>query len=175
MRFNEFKSATERRSDKATKGKTGENLPRLSLRRFVGSSLHRSPHAFTLVEVMIVVVIIGLLAGVVVYSTAGYMDRAKRQKARADISTLSGAVDSYYLANSRHPTNQEGLQVLVPGFIKLLPKDPWGNPYAYVQPGINGPGSFDIISYGADGRLGGTGADADITSNDVETKEAVKK
>ena len=71
------------------------------------------------------------------------------------------------------PDNREGLQALVPGFIKVLPKDPWGNPYAYVQPGKTGP--YDILSYGADGREGGSGADADITSNDVEVKELPKK
>ena len=87
--------------------------------------------AFTLVEVMIVVVIIGLLAGVVTYATTGYLERAKRQKARADVSTLAGAVDSFYLANGRFPDNNEGLRVLVPGFIKVLPKDPWGNVYAH--------------------------------------------
>lgn len=131
---------------------------------------------FTLIEVMIVVVIIGLLASVVTYSTIGYLERAKRQKARADIHTLAGAVDSYYLATGRVPENREGLQVLLPEYIKVLPKDPWGNPYAYVQPGkAGGNASYDIISYGADGREGGTGADADITSNDIEVKELPKK
>jgi general secretion pathway protein G len=138
--------------------------------------LRRRSRAFTLIEVMIVVVIIGLLASVVTYSTIGYLERAKRQKARADIHTLAGAVDSYYLATGRIPENRDGLQVLVPEYIKVLPKDPWGNPYAYVQPGkAGGSASYDIISYGADGREGGTGADADITSNDIEVKELPKK
>jgi general secretion pathway protein G len=124
---------------------------------------------------MIVVVIIGLLAGVVTYATTGYLERAKRQKARADIATLAGAVDSYYLAGGKLPDNREGLQVLVPQFIKALPKDPWGNPYVYVQPGKAGSGTYDIISYGADGREGGTGADSDITSNDVDVKDLQQK
>src|SRR4051812_39025848 len=107
MRFNE--PATERRSDGATKGLAPHPLSPgtrgervrvrgcscFSLRRSVARSLRRSPHAFSLVEIMIVVVIIGLLAGVVTYATTGYLERAKRQKARADISTLVGAVDSY--------------------------------------------------------------------------------
>jgi general secretion pathway protein G len=128
--------------------------------------------AFTLVEIMIVVVIIGLLAGLVTYSTTGLLDRAKRQKARADVSTLAGALDQYYGANGRFPDNREGLQALVPGFIQILPKDPWGNSYVYVQPGKAGP--YDVISYGADGREGGTGADADITNTDIEVKELRK-
>ena len=122
---------------------------------------------------MIVVVIMGLLAGVVTYATTGYLERAKRTKARSDISTFAGAVDSFYLATGKFPDNREGLQALVPGFIKVLPKDPWGNPYAYVQPGKTAP--YEILSYGSDGREGGSGADADITSNDLEVKELPKK
>jgi general secretion pathway protein G len=128
--------------------------------------------AFTLVEIMIVVVIIGLLAGLVTYSTTGLLDRAKRQKARADVATLAGALDQYYGANGRFPDNREGLQALVPGFIQVLPRDPWGNSYLYVQPGKSGP--YDVISYGADGREGGTGSDADITNTDVEVKDLRK-
>ena len=138
-------------------------------------SRHFSRRGFSLVEIMLVVVIIGLLAGLVTYATSGILERAKRKKAMGDITSLSGACEQYYLATGRHPDNREGLSVLAPGYIKLLPNDPWGHPYAYVEPGKNGPGSFDIISYGADGREGGTGADADITSNDIEVKEAAKK
>src|SRR5215217_5209717 len=107
--------------------------------------------AFSLIDVMI----IGLLAGVVPYATTNYMDKAKRQKARSDIATYSGAVDAFYLDKSRFPTNQEGLKILVPEFVKLLQNDPWGRPYLFVQPGKNG--KYDIISYGADGREGGAG------------------
>ena len=124
--------------------------------------------AFSLIEVMIVVVIIGLLAGVVTYSTAGYLERAKRECARSDIATYIGAVDAFYLANGRYPNNQEGLAVLAPQFIKVLRNDPWGHPYQYVQPGKSGP--YDLISYGADGREGGTGSDADISNFDVEVQ-----
>jgi general secretion pathway protein G len=137
------------------------------------SEMRARRRGFSLVEIMIVVVIIGLLAGVVTYATHGYLERAKRQKARADISTLAGAVNSYYGEKGRLPDNRDGLQILVPGYITALPKDPWGNPYVYVQPGKNGP--FDIISYGHDGREGGTGVDEDITSNDTEVKDVTSK
>lgn len=116
---------------------------------------------------MIVVVIIGLMAGVVTYATTGYLERAKKQRARADIATFAGAVDAYYLAGGQYPDNQAGLKALVPSFIKLLQNDPWGRPYQYVCPGKDGH-AYEIISYGADGREGGTGADADITNWDVD-------
>jgi general secretion pathway protein G len=128
---------------------------------------------FSLVEVMIVVVIIGLMAGVVTYATMGYLEKAKKQKAKADLATLSGAVDSFYLQNNRFPTNQEGLKLLAPEFVKVLPNDPWGHAYQYVSPGKNGP--YDILSYGADGREGGTGADADVSSADVDVASAKGK
>ena len=121
---------------------------------------------FTLIEIMIVIVIIGLLAGVVTYSTVGYLEKAKEKKARADIAHYVGGLDAFYLDKGRFPTNQEGLKVLAPQFIKVVQNDPWGNPYVYVNPGRKGP--YDVISYGADGREGGSGADADIGSTDVE-------
>jgi general secretion pathway protein G len=127
---------------------------------------------FSLIEVMIVVVIIGLLAGVVTYATTSYMDKAKRQKARSDIATYSGAVDAFYLDKGRFPTNQEGLKILVPEFVKLLQNDPWGRPYLFVQPGKSG--KYDIISYGADGREGGNGQDQDITNVDVTATPTAK-
>jgi general secretion pathway protein G len=123
---------------------------------------------------MIVVVIIGLMAGVVAYATAGYLERAKKQRARIDIAVYSGAVDSYYATKGSYPDNRDGLQAVVrEKFIKMLQNDPWGHPYQYVQPGKGGP--YDIISYGADGQEGGAGADADITNWDVEVVELKKK
>jgi general secretion pathway protein G len=135
--------------------------------------MRSSRAAFSLIEIMIVVVIIGLMAGLVTYATSGYLGKAKRTRARSDIATYSGAVDAYYLANGRYPTNQEGLKALTPDFIKVLQNDPWGTPYQYVQPGKGGP--YDIISYGADGREGGSGADADITNWDVDVIELKHK
>ena len=122
--------------------------------------------AFTLIEIMIVIVIIGLLAGVVTYSTVGYLEKAKEKKARADIAHYVGGIDAFYLDKGRFPTNQEGLKILAPQFIKVVQNDPWGNAYVYVNPGKQGP--YDVMSYGADGREGGTGTGTDITSTDVE-------
>jgi general secretion pathway protein G len=121
---------------------------------------------FTLIELMIVVVILGLLAGIAAYSIPRYLDKAKQQKARSDISVFMGALDSFYAERGRFPDNQEGLKVLAPEFIKSVPIDPWGHPYQYVSPGRSG--AYDLISYGADGREGGSGADTDITNTDKD-------
>ena len=121
---------------------------------------------------MIVVVIIGLLAGVVTYSTATYLEKAKRARAKSDIASLSQAVDHFYLDNSRYPTNQEGLKALAPTYVKSIPADPWGRTYGYASPGRSLP--FDIVSYGADGREGGAGADADITNANLDAIQKPK-
>ena len=119
---------------------------------------------FTLVELMVVIVIIGLLATVVVINVMPASDRAAVTKARADIATLEQGAEMYRLTNMRYPTSAEGLQVLVTGNqIRRLPQDPWGNPYRYAAPGRQGR-PFEIMSYGADGREGGEGNDADIAS-----------
>jgi general secretion pathway protein G len=157
MRFSE-KKATKPRSDVATKGKT-------CIFPFVASSLRRSV-AFSLIEIMIVIVIIGLMAGIVTYATSNYLDKAKHNRAKADIAVYCGAVDSFYLDQGRYPDNREGLKALVPQFIKQLNNDPWGRPYQYLQPGKRG--AYDIVSYGADGREGGTGADTDISNWDID-------
>lgn len=136
-------------------------------------SSNRPRRGFSLVEVMIVVVIIGLMAGLVTYAATGYLERAKRQRAKSDVATYAGAVDSFYLAKGAYPPTRSGLGVLVPEFIKTLRNDPWGNPYQYLQPGRNGP--FEIISYGADGREGGSGASADVSNEDPEVVEAKTK
>lgn len=130
---------------------------------------------FTLVELMVVIVIIGLLATVVAINVLPSQDRAMVGKARADIATLEQAVETYRLDNLSFPTVQQGLQALVSapsdlaqperyrqgGYIRRLPEDPWGNPYQYRQPSAHG-GQFDVWSWGADGREGGEGNDADI-------------
>lgn len=133
-----------------------------------------SEAGFTLIEMMVVVVILGLLATIVVINVLPSQDRAMREKARADISVLEQAIESYRLDNFTFPTAQEGLAALVTpsagmarpdryregGYIRRLPKDPWGNPYQYLQPGRHG--AIDIFSLGADGREGGEKNDADI-------------
>ena len=121
-----------------------------------------SEEGFTLVELMVVIVIIGLLATVVVINVMPATDRAALTKAKADIATLEQGVEMYRLTNMRYPTGAEGLQALVSGnHIRRLPQDPWGNPYRYAAPGRQGR-PFEIMSYGADGREGGEGNDADI-------------
>jgi general secretion pathway protein G len=119
---------------------------------------------FTLVELMVVIVIIGLLATVVVINVMPATDKAALTKARADIATLEQGVEMYRLNKLTYPASGEGLQAVVAeGYVKRLPEDPWGNPYQYVAPGRDGR-SFDIISLGADGREGGEDEDADIGS-----------
>lgn len=119
---------------------------------------------FTLLELMVVLVIIGLLATIVIINVMPAMDRAVATKARADIATLEQAIEMYRLDHLRYPTEQEGLQALVAGnYIRRLPEDPWHHPYAYKAPGANGR-PFQVMSLGADGREGGTGENADISS-----------
>jgi general secretion pathway protein G len=111
---------------------------------------------------MVVIVIIGLLATVVVINVMPAQDTARMRKAEADIATLEQGIEMYRLNRMNYPSGGDGLQALVAeGFIKRLPEDPWGNPYRYAAPGRNGAG-FDVYSYGADGREGGEGDDADI-------------
>jgi len=117
---------------------------------------------FTLVELMVVIVIIGLLATVVVINVVPAQDTARIRKAEADIATLEQGVEMYRLNRMNYPAGGDGLQALVSeGFIKRLPDDPWGNPYRYATPGRNGQ-PFDIYSTGADGREGGEDENADI-------------
>lgn len=127
---------------------------------------------FTLVELMVVIVIIGLLATVVAINVLPSQDRAMVGKARADISTLEQAVETYRLDNLTFPPSLDAL-VSAPaglqnperyrqgGYIRRLPEDPWGNPYQYRAPGQDGR-AFDVWSFGADGREGGEGNDADL-------------
>lgn len=134
----------------------------------------KTREGFTLVELMVVIVILGLLATVVVINVLPSQDRAMVEKARADVSVLETAVETYRLDNLAFPREQDGLQALVSapaglarperyrqgGYVRRLPEDPWGNAYHYRQPGRHG--AFDVFSYGADGREGGEGNDADI-------------
>jgi general secretion pathway protein G len=129
---------------------------------------------FTLVELMVVIVIIGLLGTVVMLNVLPSQDRAMTEKARVDIATLEQALETYRLENLNYPATADGLQALVSrpqglarperyregGYIRRLPEDPWGNPYRYANPGRNGV--IDVFSYGADGKEGGEGNNADI-------------
>jgi len=130
----------------------------------------RRDEGFSLIELMVVIVIIGLLTTVVVINVLPSQDRAMIEKARTDVSLLDQAVEMYRMDTLKYPTLEEGVEVLVnppkgakfrsEGYIKSLPKDPWGNDYQYLIPGEHG--AYDIYSFGADGRLGGEGMNADI-------------
>src|ERR1700704_2381185 len=131
---------------------------------------------FTLLEVMVVVVILGILAALVVPKIISRPDEARAIAAKQDIASLMQALKLYRLDNQRYPSTEQGLQALVArpvsaplapnwkagGYVERLPKDPWGNPYQYLNPGIHG--EIDVFSFGADGTAGGEGNDADIGS-----------
>jgi len=129
---------------------------------------------FTLLELLVVMVLIGLLAGFVAPRYFAQVGKSQVKVARAQIDALDKALDSFRLDIGHYPTSEEGLQALVvqpssepnwagPYLKKSVPADPWGRPYVYQQPGTHG-GDFDLLSYGKDGRAGGTGEDADITN-----------
>ena len=131
---------------------------------------------FTLLEVMVVVVILGILAALVVPKIISRPDEARVLAAKQDVANLMQALKLYRLDNQRYPVTEQGLQALVAqpttaplapnwktgGYVERLPKDPWGNPYQFLNPGVNG--EIDVFSFGADGALGGEGNDADIGS-----------
>jgi len=131
---------------------------------------------FTLIEIMVVVVILGILAALVAPKLMGRTDDARRVAAKQDVATLMQGLKLYRLDNQRYPTTEQGLQALVAkpasgpeasgwktgGYLDKLPKDPWGTPYLYLSPGIRG--EIDVFSLGADGQAGGDGNDADIGS-----------
>ena len=134
--------------------------------------------AFTLIEVLVVVVIIAVLASIVAPNVFRHVDTAKNVTAQAQISTLSAALDAYRLDNGRYPTSEQGLTALWtmpateprpnnwrgPYLRQPVPADPWGAPYVYRSPGEHPPNGFDLSSLGSDGTPGGSGEGADITS-----------
>ena len=122
--------------------------------------MSRKPLGFTLLELLVVVVIIGLLAGYVAPRYFSQVGKSEVQVARAQIDSLEKALDQYRLDNRRYPTSEEGLQAIQPYLKKALPSDPWGRPYVYRAPGQKG--EFELFSYGRDGKAGGAGEDADI-------------
>jgi general secretion pathway protein G len=135
---------------------------------------HAAQRGFTLIELMVVLVIIGVLASLIVPSVLDRVDEAKVTAARTDVNSLMEALKRYRLDNQRYPTSEQGLQALVtkpttgpipPNWkptLDKLPNDPWGRPYQFANPGVKGP--IDVFSYGADGQAGGEGKDGDIGS-----------
>ena len=136
----------------------------------------RAARGFTLIEIMVVVVIMGVLAALVVPKLLSRTGESKVAAAKVDIATVMQALKLYKLDNQRYPTTEQGLQALLTkptsgpaangwktgGYLEKMPKDPWGAPYQFLSPGIKG--EVDVYSLGADGAPGGTGDDADIGS-----------
>jgi general secretion pathway protein G len=131
---------------------------------------------FTLIELMVVILIIGVLAALIVPKVMSRPDEARVTAAKQDIATITQALNLYKLDNQRYPTTEQGLAALVhkpttspipnnwksEGYLDRVPKDPWGTPYQYLQPGVHG--AIDVFSFGADRTAGGEGNDADIGS-----------
>jgi len=137
----------------------------------------RLPRGFTLVEIMVVVVILGILAALIVPRVVGRTDDARAVAAKQDIAAIMGALKLYRLDNGRYPSNEQGLPALVTKpqstpvptnwkqYLDRIPKDPWGNVYLYLNPGVSG--EIDVFSLGADAQPGGSGADTDVGSWDL--------
>ena len=135
---------------------------------------------FTLIEIMVVVVILGILAAIVVPRLLSRPDEARVTKAKTDIKGLESTLGLFKLDNGFYPTTEQGLRALVTkpdvgriptkypdgGYLKKVPQDPWGHDYVYLSPGVHG--DYDLLSYGADGEPGGDGFNADIQNWDLE-------
>jgi general secretion pathway protein G len=141
-------------------------------------SQRRLSRGFTLIEVMVVVVILGILAAVVVPRVMDRPDQARITKARTDIAAIEAALNMYKLDNFTYPNTDQGLEALVNkpvgeelaswkegGYLQRMPKDPWGRTYQYLNPGVHG--TVDIYTLGADGQPGGDGASGDIGNWDL--------
>ncbi|MCG2585856.1 type II secretion system major pseudopilin GspG [Massilia sp. TS11] len=139
--------------------------------------LRRPARGFTLVEIMVVVVIIGVLAALVLPKVLNRTGEARVTAAKTDIARIMQQLQMYKLDNLRYPSAEQGLEALVTrpangpaapgwkGYLDAVPKDPWGNPYRYLNPGART--EIEVISLGADGKPGGSGEDADISSADL--------
>jgi general secretion pathway protein G len=140
----------------------------------VTSRAARHPRGFTLIEVMVVVVILGLLAAIIVPKVMSRPDEARAVAAKADIAAINQALKLYRLDNTFYPSTEQGLQALVQrpttqpipanwkqgGYLDRVPKDPWGRDYLFLNPGVRA--EIDVFSFGADGQAGGEGPNADV-------------
>jgi len=139
----------------------------------VGRRNRQNQGGFTLIEIMVVVIILGILAAIVAPNVIGRIDDAQISRVQQDLRGIENALKFYRLDNFGYPTSEQGLDALVSkpadpnirnwkagGYLDRLPEDPWGNKYEYLNPGQNG--EFDVYSYGRDGRPGGEGLDSDI-------------
>jgi general secretion pathway protein G len=167
--------ADEMRNEECTMQDTHSDPP-VSRQKLKGST------GFTLLEIIVVVFILSLLAAIVAPKIVGRTDDARIAEAKVQIRNLETALKLFKMDSGFYPDTQQGLQSLVEkpsggrlpqnyregGYLeqKKIPLDPWGNPYIYVSPGLNG--DYDLLSYGADGKEGGQGKDADITSWDMK-------
>lgn len=156
----------------SVKGFELQRLPLQNMRR----NAQKFARGFTLIEIMVVVAIMGILAALIVPKVVGRSDEARVTAAKQDIGTLMQALKLYRLDNQRYPSGEQGLTALVQkptteplprgwkagGYLERLPRDPWGNAYQYLQPGVHG--EVDVFSLGADGQPKGSGLDADVGS-----------
>ncbi len=143
----------------------------------MNKQVRKRQDGFTLIEVMVVIVILGIMAALVVPNLVGRQDQAQVTAARSDIAAIGNALDLYRLDNNTYPSTEQGLEALIekpsgfpeprnwrsPYLRKKLPEDPWGNPYQY----LSTDRGFELFSYGADGQEGGEGTSADIRFEDV--------
>ena len=143
---------------------------------------HLNVHGFTLIELMVVIVILGILAGLIIPRIMGRPEEARRIKARMQMESMEGALKLYKLDNGAYPSTEQGLQALIEapavgelpkawrkgGYLEKgkVPKDPWGNEYIYLSPGLHD--DFDLVSYGADGQPGGEEKNQDVNSWELE-------
>jgi general secretion pathway protein G len=139
-----------------------------------------SRSGFTLIEIMVVIIILGILVGLIVPRFMEKPEKARIVKAQMQIESISAALKEYKLDSGDYPTTEQGLEALVEkpsigkiprkypekGYLAKIPKDPWGNDYVYISPGEHG--DFDLISYGADGEEGGEGKNGDVQSWEIE-------
>ncbi len=146
-----------------------------------GWSLLRGKSGFTLIELMVVIVILGILAAIIAPRIIGRTDEAKVTEARVQIKNFETSIKLYKLDNGRYPSTEQGLDALIAkpaagliprnwrkgGYLEnsRIPMDPWGNPYIYASPGLHG--DYDILSLGGDGARGGEGFDSDVESWDL--------